>query len=266
MHEGHLNEDSGLNLLGLDAERAARSAAGASQTDWAVIFEAASGEEGAAEALTRLAHRYWPAIYAYIRASGRDTHEAADLTQGFVCDVILQRGLLAAADPARGRFRTLLMTSLKNYLREQHRRSRRLKRSDKGSPPLQLDPDDLARAAVDPASNPEEAFSAEWSRTLISQVLDQVRAECEAAGQMTHWQVFEERVARPMLTGQGPTEYEDLIRRLKLRDASQAANLVITVKRRVVRGLIEEVRHTVQHPDQIQEELQELMRSLEPRS
>ncbi len=48
-------------------------------------------QEAAADALERLVRRYWSAVYAYVRRSGRDVHEAADLTQGFVCDIIISR-------------------------------------------------------------------------------------------------------------------------------------------------------------------------------
>ena len=65
----------------------------ASQTDWSMIYDAARGEpEPSAEAWDLLGRRYWPAIYAYIRSSGRNIDDASDLTQGFVCDVLIGRG------------------------------------------------------------------------------------------------------------------------------------------------------------------------------
>ena len=75
--------------------------------------------------MERLVRRYWSAIFAYIRRSGRDVHEAADLTQGFVCDILISRRLCDSADPNRGRFRTLLLRAIQNYLRERHRREQR---------------------------------------------------------------------------------------------------------------------------------------------
>ena len=53
-------------------------------------------EEAAAAALDQLVRRYWPAVYAYIRRCGRNVHEAADLTQGLVCDVMISRSRSAA--------------------------------------------------------------------------------------------------------------------------------------------------------------------------
>ncbi|MHC4989519.1 MAG: hypothetical protein ACYTGC_00935 [Planctomycetota bacterium] len=242
----------------------ARSDPGASQTDWSMILDAvdASAPSGAA-ALDKVARRYWPAIFAYLRSTGMDVHEAADITQSFVCDVILERGLLAVATPERGRFRGLLLTSLKNYVRDRRRRATRRKRLPDGKPPLQLEPGDLEGAVVDPNRDPEAAFSAQWAATLVRQVLEDVRNACIHAGLEAHWTVFEERVARPMLLGEAPTEYSDLVERLGLKDASQAANMVITVKRRVVQALVAEVRSTVDEPGQVEPEMIDLLRQLE---
>ncbi|MCH8165347.1 MAG: sigma-70 family RNA polymerase sigma factor, partial [Planctomycetes bacterium] len=113
--------------------------AGSSHTDWSLIVEAGhTDEQGAGDALERLMRRYWPAVYAYIRSTGRDVHESADLTQGFVCDVIISRRLCAGADPHRGRFRNLLLSAVKNYLRQQHRHERRTLRNPQRQNPLKL--------------------------------------------------------------------------------------------------------------------------------
>ena len=233
----------------------------ASHTDWSMIHQAARRDEAAAgDALEKVARRYWPAVYAYVRRSGRDVHESADLTQGFVCDVILGRGLCAHADPLRGRFRTLLLTAVRNYLREKHRydvRSRARYRA--GALPLDDNLPDLEPTG----ETPEEAFCYQWSATLIRQVLAAVRAACLDDGLEAHWTVFEQRVVRPMLFGERPAEYAVLVERLNLKDESQAANMMITVKRRFVRALYVEVGETIMDPAQADDELRELLRDLE---
>ena len=65
--------------------------------------------------------RYWGAIYAYIRQSGRRDDEARELTQGFIADVLLGRNLLSKLDEGRGQFRTLLLSSVRNYLADVYR-------------------------------------------------------------------------------------------------------------------------------------------------
>jgi len=238
----------------------------ASHTNWALIFDAArGGDVSAATALEKLVRRYWPAVFAFIRNSGRDVHESADLTQGFVCDVILSRNLFDHADPKRGRFRSLLLSALKNYLHEKHRHDTRAKRSA-GSKPLQLSEAELAAAETAATLTPEQAFSAQWNATLIRQVLERVRAGCIASGLEAHWSVFEARVVRPMLFGEPRVPYIALVERLELDDAGQAANMMITVKRRFVQALIDEVTWTVSDPIQVEEELRSLLRDVELRT
>lgn len=240
------------------------SDSGTWQTDWSMIFRAVHGdEEPAAEAWDQLARRYWPAIYAYIRSSGRDIHEASDLTQAFVCDVMVRRQLLEAADPARGRFRTLLMTALKNYLVEQHRFATRRKRMPKDGRLLELDREGAPALELPTGATPEAAFSAQWGATLVRRVLGQVCAECRQQDLGAHWSVFEARVVRPMLLGDAPTAYGILVRRLGLKDAAQASNMMVTVKRRFARALFEAVSGTVGSPDEVDDELRALRRALE---
>jgi RNA polymerase sigma-70 factor (ECF subfamily) len=239
---------------------------GASQTDWSMIRDAVHGDdEIATEAWDQLARRYWPAIYAYIRGSGRDVHQASDLTQGFICDVMVDRGLLGAADPARGRFRSLLLTSIRNYLVEQHRHANRQKRMPSGARQLEFGTAELAAAELSSRATPESAFSQQFGAMIVRRVIDLVKAECIAEQLQTHWSVFEARVVRPMLEGDEPESYPRLVERLDVKDASQAANMMITVKRRFARALYHEVGQTVSDPGDIRDEINELMQALERR-
>jgi len=238
--------------------------AGASQTNWSLIYEAAqAGSRASAEAWEQIARRYWPAIYAYIRNSGRRVDEAADLTQGFVCEVMMGRRLLAAANPARGRFRALLLTALKNYLTEQHRRSTRLKRAPQDRRIVELDGSESSMVEVSTDVTPDDAFIAQWGSTLVRRVLERVQAECVSDALHPHWAVFESRVVRPLLFGAAAVPYADLVDRLNLKDAAQAANMMITVKRRFARALLGEVQETLSDPADIEDELHALLRALE---
>ena len=229
-----------------------------------MIADAARHDEAAvADAMERLVRRYWSAIYAYIRRSGHDVHKAADLTQGFVCDILISRRLCAYADPNRGRFRTLLLRAIQNYLRERHRREHRARAPGDSVKPLPLGDSDWALADAGSHDTPEEAFSYHWSAILVRQVLSTVRAGCEEDGLDAHWVVFEYRVVRPMLFNEEPADYTVLVERLNLKDESQAANMMVTVKRRFVRALYYEIGQTVSDPQQVEDELHELLRDLE---
>ena len=238
--------------------------AGSSQTNWTMIFTVGGEDNSASEqALEQLARRYWPAVYAYIRNNGRDVHEASDLTQGFVCDVMLGRKLFLDADPKRGRFRTLLLAALKNYLRERYRYVTRQKRSHQGKQPMSLNDTEANLISMDTDASPEVAFNSAWSVTLVREVLEQVRRSCIADGFEAHWVVFEQRVVRPMLFGEKPVSYKSLVVRLDLDDRSQAANMMITVKRRFARMILAETGRTLSRPEKAMSEIRDILRDLE---
>ena len=81
-------------------------------TRWSRV--AAAGDPaspGGRAALEGLCRDYWYPLYALVRRKGYGPDEAADLVQGFLAD-LLERGDLAAADRARGRFRSFLLGRL----------------------------------------------------------------------------------------------------------------------------------------------------------
>jgi RNA polymerase sigma-70 factor (ECF subfamily) len=229
-----------------------------SQTDWSMIGRLAGDDQaGASEALDRLLRRYWPAVYSYIRRSGRDVHEAADLTQSFVSDVLIRRGLLQGADRAKGRFRNLLLESLRNYLREAHRTHTRRKRAPKGGVVLGLD---ISRAAPeDGEQSPEGAFDAAWFRTMVQSVFQSVREQCLRDGLHVHWSVFEARIVQPALHGAKPIPFDSIAAALGLGGASHACNLLITVRRRFAKALRAEIASTLDDPARVDDELAELL-------
>ena len=117
--------------------------------------------------------------------------------------------------------------------------------------------------AIDDDLRPDEAFSAQWVATLVHTVVEVVRERCLTLGQAAHWDIFDKRVVRPMLFGDAMISYEVLVTHWSLKDAAQAANMLVTVKRRFADALIEEVRKTVDDPLDVQEELRELMSLME---
>lgn len=236
---------------------------GASQTDWSIFGRlAADDDEVAAQALERLARRYWPAIYAYCRTLGHSADEASDLTQGFICDVVLARKLLHTATPQRGRFRSLLLRSLQNYLRGRHRSGRR---REIGLRHVSSDVMPVDGDLADPSNNrsPDEAFVSQWAVMLVHQALEKLRAQCQEDGLTEHWHVFEARIARPLLFGDEPRDYAGLAEEFDLESPSQAANMAVTVKRRFVALLREETAETMDESHRVEDELAELLKGLQ---
>jgi len=85
-------------------------------TQWGLVMAASREHSDAAkQALEQLCRIYWYPIYAFVRRQGQTVENAQDLTQEFFLRV-LQENYFQVADPERGRLRSFLLTSLKNFL------------------------------------------------------------------------------------------------------------------------------------------------------
>lgn len=227
-----------------------------------MILRLREDDDAGQAAMDRLVRRYWPAIYAYLRRAGRDVHEASDLTQGFMATVVMERGLAASAERSRGRFRTLLLTALRNYVIEQHRHATRRRRAPSSGPVAKLGGLDVDAGEGGRYPSPEAAFNYQWSVALVRGVLERVRRECERDGLEPHWTAFEARVARPLLEGGEPPDLASILRLVDAESTAQVSNMIVTVKRRFARALRAEVASTVEDPLEVDEELRALARGL----
>ena len=106
------------NLRMSDDERKLEANSGFETTHWSVVLDAGGSTSIAREALARLCEAYWYPLYAYARRRIGNKNDAQDVIQEFFLH-ILQRECLSVADPNRGRFRSFLLTSLKNFLTDQ---------------------------------------------------------------------------------------------------------------------------------------------------
>ena len=103
-------------------------------THWSLVLSASDQPSPqAAHALDQLCRAYWLPIYAFVRRQGRSSHDAEDLTQEFFAR-LLEKKTLAVADPARGRFRSFLLASLKHFLANEWDKQRAQKRGGQNRP------------------------------------------------------------------------------------------------------------------------------------
>ena len=212
------------------------------------------------KATGRIMDRYWTPVYAYLRGKGNDHDKSCDLVQGFFVKVI-ERDLIQQADPDKGRFRSLLLTALDRYARDEHEKEVTQKRrpSDgvrsldafEGHPPL---------PAME--ASPEQAFDYAWASQLIDRVLADVEAQCRQAGQQQHWEVFRQTVLEPMLFGAEIPPMPTLCRELDIGTPKQATAMNVTVKRRFKRILQSHVREFVASEEEVESEIGDLMEIL----
>ncbi|QEH31638.1 RNA polymerase sigma factor [Aquisphaera giovannonii] len=153
-------------------------------TRWGLVLAAADrASPGADEALAALCSAYWYPVYAFVRHRTRDADRAADLTQGFFARLI-EKSDLRAADPARGRFRSFLLTACRHFLANEHDRETARKRGG-GRCVVSIDRRDAeGRYLIEPAHamTPEHLFERRWALALLERALDELGREYRAAG------------------------------------------------------------------------------------
>ena len=98
-------------------------------THWTLILEAGKAERSASheQALAQFCESYWPPLYAFLRHRRYASADAQDLVQAFFVH-LFENNILEHADRERGRLRTFLLSSLQNFLINEHERATTLKR------------------------------------------------------------------------------------------------------------------------------------------
>ena len=159
-------------------------------TRWSVILSSldeGSESEKARVALSHLCRTYWRPVFAYISRCGHSVPDAQDLTQDFFV-TILDGSLLERADPARGRFRSLLVKTLQHFLKDMHAKVSAQKRG--GEVEFVSWDDWMAEAPsrlTVPAGalenwTPEQLFDVRWAATVAERALRSLQEECASLG------------------------------------------------------------------------------------
>ena len=165
------------------------------QTHRSVVLAVRSADpQERARALDALVAAYWRPVHRHIAARWRQGDEdSRDLAQGFFA-AALEKGWLARFDPARGRFRTYLLTCLDGFVAKERRAERRLKRGgDASFLPLEWTGDDgeARELPLPDGTNLEDEFQREWARSLFSLAVEALRGRCADTGKAVAFALFE---------------------------------------------------------------------------
>jgi RNA polymerase sigma factor (sigma-70 family) len=228
-------------------------------THWSVVL-AAQGESAEAKAaLEKLCRIYWWPLYGFVRREGYKPEEAQDLTQAFFAR-LLERKDLETVRQERGRLRSYLLASIKNFLSKARHRELTVKRGE-GRPLVSLD-DLLARERADqePAHklSPDRIYERRWALTLLEQVLARLRAEYEAAGKLPLFDHLKELLAGE--SGQ-PSQAEIAAEMQMTENAVKQA--FHRLRHRYRQLLHEEIAHTVAVQDDVEDELRHFISVLQ---
>jgi RNA polymerase sigma factor (sigma-70 family) len=230
-------------------------------TNWSVVLLSAQSQlPGSKSALADLCRLYWYPLYAFVRRRGYSAQDAEDLTQGFFLS-LLQRKSLRKANPEKGKFRSFLLASLKNYLIDAFDRTNSVKRGGHIEF-VGLDLESGEERYLGEAGstlNAESAFDARWALTLLTHVMDRLRDEYTAQGKGAMFNTLQ-----PFLDPKNSAElpsYNEVARQLQA-SLGGAKTLIHRFRKRHSQILREEVSRTVSDPAAVDEEIRALCQVL----
>jgi RNA polymerase sigma factor (sigma-70 family) len=224
-------------------------------THWSAVLRASDEDsQVASNALEELCRVYWFPLYAFARRRGSTPADAEDLTQAFFAR-LLERNFVALADPAKGRFRTFLLTLFKRFLANEWNREHTQKRG--GFQPVLSIESDLAesRLGAEPAhaEQPDILFERHWALTLLDQVMKRLEEEYNGSGRGRLFEQLEGCLVRDATA----LPYAEIASRLNLSEA--AVKMAMQRLRARYRAIVrEEIGKTVATLEDVELELRDL--------
>lgn len=225
-------------------------------TQWSLVKGAfQTPAEQARNAWNELFQTYWYPLYAYCRRQGRSHADAQDLTQGF-CTHLLTSSGLTTVSPTKGRFRSFLLASLRNYMANQVRSARTIRRGG-AHQFFSLHADDVENrfsSGNARCENPELAYEREWVAAILKRTRDRLAEDYRRAERQELFALLE-----PHMMAQ-----DDALPRLEIGEQLKLSRAAIAMsihrmRKRFGEILLSEVQLTVDDPADVEDELQRLM-------
>ena len=229
-------------------------------TRWTLVSRARGGSPEARAALGDLCEAYWNPVFHFLRREGRGEDESRELTQDFFAKLLAGAGI-DGADPAKGRFRSYLLGSLKHFLAKHRRDANREKRGG-GAVVESIDSDGSETSpglqVADPGATAGDAwFDRHWALAVMERGLDRVRVTFEDSGKGGQFEVL-----RPWLMGEpeGLTQAEAAA---QLGMTSGAVKVAIhRLRQKFGDAIRQEIADTVDTEEEIAGELRYLIEAL----
>jgi RNA polymerase sigma-70 factor (ECF subfamily) len=207
-------------------------------TEWTKILDSGLG----GSILAELYAKYWRPVYSYLRRKGFSNEQAKDLIQGFFSEKILGQQLLLRADRTKGKFRTFLLTAIKNYAIDLHRKQK----------PMQALGEDIDKPGD--TRGPEDEFDLIWAQELLKEVLQKLESECRSRDKNVHWKLFRAWLLDPKIGASG-ADMSDLCAELGIETPGKAYNMIANVKGRFRKVLRDCLRRHVASDAAVDEEI-----------
>jgi len=234
-------------------------------TRWSLVLAGADPDgdtQKSAEALAELCRTYWRPVFSYVCRHGYSPEDAQDITQDFFL-MILKTNWLQQADQSRGRFRSLLLKSVQNFLHNVSDTKQTLKRGG-GVEFVQWDAwmaEVPSQISISPRAfgslPPERLFDLRWAATVVDQALRRLREECEGKGRLRLFEGLRDYLA---------AEHADI----SYANLAVSLGIAETVVKKQLHNLREryrwllrdEVAHTVANPADVDDEIRHLCAAL----
>jgi RNA polymerase sigma-70 factor (ECF subfamily) len=209
------------------------------------------------DAFTHVCQAYWYPVFAFLRRRGESPADAEDHTQAFFT-WLLESNVIARADPERGRFRTFLVTALRQFVVRRHLHDSAQKRTPAGGLTSIDARDGEKRYRMEPAdlSSPDRQFDRAWALSVLDRVMTRLRDEWTATGRVDRFDVL-----KSCLTGDAELAGRDLAQSAGMSEGAFRV-AVHRLKRRYGELLRLEVGATVDSETEVDDELRDLMRAL----
>jgi RNA polymerase sigma-70 factor (ECF subfamily) len=224
-------------------------------TRWSVVLTAQTDSPAAAQALDRLCSTYWWPLFSFVRRQGYSPEDAQDLVQGFFARLLERRDLDAVREE-KGRLRSYLLASLKNFVANARQRAGTIKRGQ-GRALVSLDElraRELGEAEPADTSSADRIYERRWAATLLEDVLARLESEYRDAN---HSILFER--LRQMLSDEADRPSQAAVAAelgMTENAVAQAFHRFRQRYRAVLRGAIAD---TVAMPGDIEDELRHLV-------
>jgi RNA polymerase sigma-70 factor (ECF subfamily) len=228
-------------------------------TRWTMVMAAGRQKApGSQEAIRWLCEQYWFPIYAYARRHGKNPHEAEDLAQGFF-EELLTKNTVVHANENRGSFRTFLLMSFDQFIRNLWNREHRAKRGGEAVFIALHEAEAEARFLnqfTDP-STPEHAFDRAWILSVIERVMKVLQSECDADGKTGHFHVLKDFLEAE----RADTTYAEAARNIHIT-VPALRMLIYRLRQRFREMMTHEIRQTVVLDSEVRPELDHLLKVL----
>lgn len=228
-------------------------------TQWTLVWKAAEEDsQHGRPALAEVIRRYWQPLYSFARRRGLSCEDAEDATQEFLSGVMSGK-LLDSADPAKGKFRGFLLTAWKRFLVDEYRKKNTARRGGNVAA-ISLDVRTGEQKWLELQANspdPERAFMHSWATTLVDQAMQRLGDDYRSKGKANLFDALSSKMTQSM----DAEQYSALASRLGISTSAVKVALH-RLRQRFGSVLRELVSETVDHPSEIEAEMDELLHVL----